>query len=327
VKKLYFLPKLLLILTLACLYSCLNGDGELNNRVISLNPFGTQIILVNDNVPGAVFGNLCDEIQIQITANEELTPDGSTVFVELNSSDLPTNLQGCITGADNLIIDGMAFLEMFSGLFIDQTPRVQDETEIANVNVSVTVTTPGGDPQSEFLLLDLKPVRLIPPDDQQIETLPLGDPNFIFLPLEFDTEGLPPGTIVSFAVEDPTLGMIDPTFIDVPVIGSLPNGQAITQYNTFNGTGGVQTLTATVILPDPATKDPICPSVPLADRTIVVVVIIIQSAPELIMEICEDLIDNNFNGLVDCADPECPAGSGCTMGDSMTGVCSGGVCI
>jgi len=326
VNKLYFLPKLLLILTVTCLYSCLNGDGDLNNRVISLDPFGTQIILVNGNVPSQIFGNLCDEIQLEITANQDLTPDGSTVQVEINSSSLPSNLRGCITGNDNLIIDGMAFVEMFTGLFIDQTPRVQDATEVATVNLGVTVTTPGGDPQSDFFPIVLNPVRLIPPDDQDVTTNPIGEPLVIFLTLQFDTQGVPPGTIVNFEAADPALGGIDPALAAVPVIGSLTEGQATTEYVTENGSGGVQTITATIILPDPSSKNPICPSVPVADRTIEVVVIITQAASDPLMEICNDLIDNNANGLVDCADPECPDGSGCTMADSMSGVCGGGTC-
>jgi len=85
---------LILFTSSTVLFSCLDGAGNLPNS-ISINPFGLQIIFPNAN-PDLIFGNLCDLTELDILVNRELTPNGSLVQFELNSTTLPVSKRGVI---------------------------------------------------------------------------------------------------------------------------------------------------------------------------------------------------------------------------------------
>ena len=354
-KIITYLKKYYLLLAFVFVFgSCQGGTGDLDNRQSSSNPFGAQIVVVSPN-PDVIFGNLCESVQVEILVNNELTPNGSTVDIELNSTSLTFLHRGCILSEENIITNSSALVNFLSGLFIDETPDDIGENEVATANLGVTITTPDGESESGFVPIVFNPVRLIAPEDFELTS---GEPvgPSIFSTLEFLTQGLPPGTIVEFEVSRPDLGDVFPT--SVAVDGSTSDGLATTQYTSVNFTGGTQVVTATVILPNPPTKNPICPPVPVADRTVTAVVVITQAIPDPSAEDecfdgldndgdgaidcgdsdcfmdqvcqpegdCENGLDDDFDGSADCADADCD-GDTCDAGGGMMGTCVGGVCI
>lgn len=205
--------------------SCQGGTGDLDNRQSSSNPFGAQIVVVSSN-PDVIFGNLCESIQVEIIVNGYLAPNGSIVDIEINSPSLPFLHRGCILTEENIITNSSALVNLLSGLFVEETPGEMGEDEIAIVDLGVTVTTPDGESESGFVPIVLNPVRLIPPEDIDLTS---GEPvgPSVFQTLEFLTQGLPPGTVVEFAVSHPDLGNVTPTMVVVE--GSTADGSASTQ--------------------------------------------------------------------------------------------------
>lgn len=317
--------KLILFLFIVLLAACNSGTGDLDNRQSSQDPFGAQVIVVDSNL-NVIYGNLSDLIEVIINVNEQLTPDGTQVSAQLNSTSLPLNQSGCILSGDNFTSDGQAVIDLLAPLYIDQSPETTDDPP-ATVNVGVTLTRASGQMESDFVPVTINPVRMIAPEDTEITTNPIGAPTTVFITLQFMTEGIPVGTIVEFEVSDAGIGNVDDTM--VPVEGTKAEGQAIVQYTTINGTGGTQAITGKVVFPNPTTMDPDCPSIPEADRTLEAVVVIDQSAPdeepEPEMEImCNDTVDNEMDGFTDCADMDCdganvgPGGAPCETGAEMT---------
>lgn|GEM_PF-1463045 len=317
----------LIIFTLA-IVGCQNGTGDLKNRQGSSDPFGAQIVVVNGN-PDILFGNLTDQYEVIINVNESLTPDGTTVDFQLNSNSLPINERGCVLSEDNFTSNGQAVLNLLSGLYIDNTPDTTDDTP-AIVNVGVTLTRAGGEKESQSFPVTINPVRLVAPADTDITTNPMGAPTTLFITLQFTTNGIPVGSIVQFEVSDPSLGDVENTM--VPIQGTLADGQAAVQYTTINNTGGTQVVTGTIILPNPITLDPSCPSIVQAKRTLQASVVINQSAPEEVPmaepeTICNDSVDNDMDGFTDCADTDCDGAAGGPSGqlcgaEDMSSTCS-----
>lgn len=315
----------IIFFSIVLLAACNSGTDDLDNRQGSQNPFGAQIIVVDSN-DNTVYGNLSDLIEVVINVNEQLTPDGTQVDFEFSSTDLPITQRGCVLGEENFISDGQAVLDLLAGLFIDESPNTMDELP-AFVNVGVTLTRAGGQQESRFFPIAINPVRLISPADTEITTNPVGAPTTLFITLQFMTEGIPVGTIVEFEASNTAIGDVEESM--VPVMGTKAEGQAIVQYTTVNGTGGTQVITASIVLPDPATMDPDCPSIPETQRTLQEVVVIDQSAPDEEPEpememICDDGIENDGDGVADCADTDCdganvgPGGAPCEAGAEMS---------
>jgi hypothetical protein len=255
--------------------SCIDGvDGNSSD-----DPFGNRIVVVAVN-PDIQSGNGSGDSEIQVLVNPDTVPDGSTVLFELNSPNLRSNLRGCITDADGVIAGSEAFANYLAGINIASSQELQsDEPPVASVNVAATVSPPGENPGSNFDTVLLTPVGIIPPEDiEDLVTNPAGDPTSIFVTLEFQTIGVPPGTTVDFTLSRPDLGSLNPTSTEVA--GPVDSGVAATQYTTVNNTGGTQVVTATAVLPNPFDFDPSCPNVPEADRTIQEFVVITQSVPE-----------------------------------------------
>jgi hypothetical protein len=256
--------------------SCVN---DLDNES-SQDPFGDKQILVDPN-PDVLFGNGSHESEIEVIVNPATVQDGSGIVFNLTGSDLPSNLRGCLRNADTVISGAHAFADYIGGIFIASSAELQaSEPPTARVNVAASVTPPGGgDSDSNFGTVILNGVGMIPPEDiEDLVTNPADSPTSIFVTLEFQTVGIPPGTTVSFTVSRPDLGSLNPT--STPVVGSEESGLAATQYTTVNNTGGTQVVTARVVLPNPFDIDPNCPNVPEADRTIEEVVVVTQSVPE-----------------------------------------------
>ncbi len=224
-------------------------------------PIGFQQILLNV-LPAAIFGNSCEFAEIEAIFNELLTPSGATIQVELNSQDLPFELRGCITSSDVVVINGRAFIDYLGGPLVG--PGF-----VASVNVGVTVTLPNGVKQSSFVPVTIVGVGIIEPiiGPTTITTNPSGDPMAepVFATIQANTFGIPPGTLVSFEVTNPTCGDITDA---TPVIGSTLEGAAIAQYNAFDGEECTQTIIITIILASPSDKDPACDFVPVGLRTI-----------------------------------------------------------
>lgn len=283
--------------------ACQSGTGDLNNRQSSSDPFGAQIVVV-DGIPGSIFGNLTDQYQIVVNVNEDLTPDGSQLSVQLNSKTLPTNHLGCLLGGNNFTSNGQAVLTLLTGLFIDSTPATTDDLP-ATVNVGVTVTKAGGEKESKKVSVSIFPVRMVAPADSDIAAPMAGSMDVVTKTLQFMTTGIPVGTIVQFELSDPSLGSLDTMM--APVQGALGSGQAVVEYTATNGEAGTEVVTATIILPDPVTIDPDCPSIPEADRTLQASVVLNQTTTvEPPTEtICNDMIDNDMDGSTDCADSDC----------------------
>jgi hypothetical protein len=265
----------LLILTVFLLFIGLNCVNSLDQGS-SDDPVNTGIIFVNP-IPFAIFGNSIDQSLIEVLT--QVFPNGSVIEFEITGSDLPPNLRGCVFGGDVIIVNDEAVANYLAGILIASGAELSSsEPPVATLNIAANIITPDGDEESDFGPLFLFAVGIIPPEDQGITTNPADDPLSVFLTLVFQTIGIPPGTIVTFALSDPTLGSLFPLM--TPVLGSEDSGTATTQYTTFNNTGGTQIITATIILPNPVDFDPDCPNVPVAQRTIQEDVIIVQSAPQ-----------------------------------------------
>lgn len=307
--------------------SCTNSLGGKNT---SDDPINLGIIAFFFN-PDGIFGNGSDETEIQVSTEE--FPDGSPIDFDITSSSLPQVLRGCLFDAGAVLSNGgQAFVDYVGGINIASSSELlSEQPPVETVNIAATVTPPGGNPESDLGQVVLNPVGIIPPEPiDDLVTNPLDNPNSIFVTLEFQTIGLPPGTVVNFTLDRPDLGSLDPT--SALVTGSGDSGFVATQYTTVNNTGGTQVVTATAVLPNPITINPNCPNVPEAQRTIEESIIITQSAPEEEpspsptppqAEICNNGVDDDGDGATDCQDS--PACDGVTC-DGLGGVCTAGVC-
>lgn len=215
--------------------------------------------------PKVLFGNGSDISEVQVITGE--IPDGSNVEFSLTTSNLPGILEGCLLNKGTTIVNGEVSANYLTGL---GGPAI--------VNVSVTITTSDGKKESRFDTLVLRGVSITPPQDTDVTTNPTDSPNSVFVPLQFQTTGIPTGTTVNFSLSRPDLGKLNPT--STTVGGSEDSGTATTEYDTINNTGGTQVITAKVILPNPADVDPSCPDVSIGDRTIQAIVTITQSVPQ-----------------------------------------------
>jgi hypothetical protein len=242
-----FVTIFLIVFTSACLDTV---SGQKSGR-----PISTQQILVTVN-PESVFGNACDFVDVLALFNELLTPDGAAIQVALTGSDLPRNLNGCIADFDPVVIDGMAGAKYLS-------PPLIGVGDLGFVNVAVTSTLQSGISASNFFPVAIQGVGIVSITGPDMGVI-TSDPD-VFATILVDTVGIPPGTIVNFQLTNNSCGFLsNPT----PVVGSVPVGAAVVQYTPVLGTECTQTIIVTIVLADPPTKDPDCPSIPIADRTI-----------------------------------------------------------
>lgn len=256
--------------------------NDLNNVGSDNNPSGAGIILVNIN-PSTTFGNGSPTDSLsQVQVITQVLPDGSTIQFQINSRSLPTFLRGCLINADTVLHDGgQAFAEYLPGIDIapggSSTPPPP-----ATVNIAAIITTPQGVQQQNFGTVILNAVSITPPADTDVTTNPPDSCSIIFLTLQFQTTGIPPGTIVNFKLSNSSLGTISANSIPALVQGSESSGTVTIQYDTKNNTGGTQIITATIELPNPfdPVNRPDCPDVSIVDRTIQAVVTITQSVPQ-----------------------------------------------
>ena len=252
--------------------NCVNGLDQGSSD----DPAHTGIIFVN-GVPVVIFGNSIDQSLIEVTTG--VFPNGSTIEFEITLSDLIELLSGCVFGGDVIIVDGQAVANYLAGILIGTPDQLSSgDPPVAALNVAVKITTPDGDSESDFVTMFLNAVGMIPPEDMDVTTSPDDGITLpVIVTLVFQTIGIPPGTNVSFSLSNPALGMLNP--LVTPVSGAEDNGEAETLYTTVNGSSGIQTITATIILPNPFDFDPSCPNVPVGQRTIQVSVKINQIAP------------------------------------------------
>jgi hypothetical protein len=230
------------------------------------HPISTQQIVINA-FPVSLFGNACDFSDLEAIFNPVLTPNGATIQVDLTGSTLPFNLRGCITFFDPVVIDGRADVEYLSGPLIGVG-------DLGFVNVAVTSKLQSGVSASNFATIVIQGVGIVSITGPDTIT---SDPD-AFATIQVDTFGIPPGTIVGFQLTNNTCGSL---FNPTPILGSILQGAAIVQYDPVDGTECTQTVIVTIILPDPPTKDPDCPSIPVEDRTIQESISFDQLAPPL----------------------------------------------
>ncbi|MCH8028501.1 MAG: hypothetical protein IH874_01020 [Candidatus Dadabacteria bacterium] len=251
-------------------------------------------------------GNACEDRVVRVEVNEEF-PDGSVVEFSIGGVDI--GVAGCLFDASSFIINGQAFATYLP------FPNLTDV--IQNVAIAVTITTPDGFSQSDFTQVIVEPVFLVAQDDSASLTVPFC-PNDVptTIVLTFDAMGLENCGDLSVSF-DRSLGTIT-------AIGPL--GDTITiGYTAKNGAGGIQIITITIVLPNPASVDPSCPNVPLADRTIFATVVIEQTVGEAPTDDegfvdcsgvigpvpteaqCTDGLDNDADGAIDCDDGDCAA--------------------
>ena len=232
----------------SCIES-LDSDGSGSGR-----PIGTQQILITLS-PDAVFGNACEFVDVLALFNELLTPDGATIQVNLTGSALPPNLRGCIASFDPVVVDGMAM-----GKYLG--PPLLGIGDFGFVNIALTSKLQSGAETSSFVTVVIQGVGIVEPITGP--TMITSNPN-AFATIQVETIGIPPGTVVTFTPTNPACGF---TSNPTPVVGSVFDGLAIAQYNPVVGTACTQTVIVRIVLPNPPTKDPNCPSIPLAERTI-----------------------------------------------------------
>src|SRR3972149_867586 len=130
-------------------------------------------------------GNTVDRSQIKDIT--EVFPEGSSVEFEITGTDLQPPFTGCLSDEKKILNNGQAFTEYMAGVVIGADV-------IATVNVAVTINVPGEDTESDFNVIILLGVDMIPPADMEITSKPVGDPLPEFLTLIFQTIGIPPGT-------------------------------------------------------------------------------------------------------------------------------------
>lgn len=285
--KRFLSPIALLALFAGVLFAGVSCTNSLDPNT-SENPINLGIIVVNGN-PDFLFGNACDESGVEVIT--EAFPEGELLNVELKISgsnpNHPAALRGCIFDADTNLTDGQAFASYLAGIFIGSPDELASAVPpIRTINISATISTVDGVEDGDFGTIVLRAVGLIPPDAiEDLVTNPAGDPTSIFVTLPFQSVGLKAGTEVTFRINRADLGtLVGPggsgTEVTDVISGSEEDGSVDVQYTTMNNTGGTQTVTATVILPNPFDFDLDCPNVPESQRTIRVNVVITQSVPE-----------------------------------------------
>ena len=210
----------------------------------------------------AIDGNGFDSGVLRVEVDDAF-PDGSTI--EYSFPELTPGSTGCVFDADQFIMDTRAFATV--GGFIEF-----DQFEV--VIIAVEITTPDGFSQSENTLFVVNRSNLTGPGSRTIEVPFCPEELAEFINLTFNGINIEDGTIITFEVSDPELGFV------IPDSAEFVDGSVTITYEAFNGTGGLQTLFATIILPNPIDFDPSCADVPEEDRTITITVLIIQDLQE-----------------------------------------------
>jgi len=252
--------------------ACNNGRNSQNtssNPIIGLLGIffsGTSI----DDTTGlqVLFGNVDDVGVVDVEVDDSF-PDGSTYVMSLDSTNAFQSI-GCLFNPTGVIVNGQASSSVLSG------PNILGGDIAARA--VVTVTTPFGESNSDFISFILRNVTLAAATASASQNItvpacPVSPENpAVFATITLNSVGLPDGTQVDFTVSDPALGVItpNPAFIFA--------GTVFVEYAAMNEAGGTQVINAAVVLPNPIDVNPICPSVPIADRTLNAVAVINQSA-------------------------------------------------
>lgn len=306
------------VLVFAFSSSC---NDELEPQNPSQNPI-IGIIGITPS-PGGIFGNLMDTSTVRVAASNAF-PDGSAVDFTITSSNQTPLLSGCIIEADSFLENGKAFATYLAGL----NTIFPDSDSPMLVNIAATITTPEGVSQSDFTTIALGFTGIVGPQDIiEIEVpAPTADnpnPQPIFVLITFTSSGLPDGTVVTFTLSNPSLGVLSET------TGVIIGGVVSVEYDAFNAQGGVQVITATVVLPNPRDVSPNCPDIPQAQRTLKATATISQSVTEVTPTPpptptptptptplpteetnCLNNTDDDLDGAIDCQDSDCTGKSG-----------------
>lgn len=238
-----------------------NPDQQPILGIIGIFFAGTGAVIINQVAFDSIDGNSVDEGVVQVEVPGEF-PDGSTVeFTITASSSAFGQSVGCLIATDPFIVDGQAFAVIGGAL----------NTEGFNVlaNIAAEITTPDGFSNSDFLTYAVTPVSLTSTGTRTLE-VPFcpGDPG-VFIVLTFNATNVPNGTEIEFTVSDPFLGDV------FPMMGTVENETITIGYFGFNEVGGLQTVTATLVLENPL--DVGCGDVPEGARTLSFTVFITQS--------------------------------------------------
>lgn len=260
--------RFLLLSFLLLLFGGTFCTNSLDNEGSQSSTGGGQIVV--NLKPNSLFGNGSDLSEVQVVTGE--IPDGSNVEFELTGSNLPEILEGCLLDKGTTIVNGQVSAKYLAGIVITSGSATPAPS---TVNVAVTITGTDGKPENRFGTIILNSVSIIPPADFELGVPQADSTSKVGSTLKFLTVGIPPGTIVNFALSNPALGSLAPT--STAVLGSEGSGSATTSYTAVNGEVGTQVITATITLPNPFDIDNSCPVVPVEDRQAQAVVVITQS--------------------------------------------------
>lgn len=210
----------------------------------------------------AIDGNGFDSGVLRVEVDDAF-PDGSTI--EYSFPELEPDSNGCVFDADQFIMDTRAFATVGGFLELDQQEFVI---------IAVEVTTPDGFSQSDRTIFVVNRANLTSPANQSMDVPFCPEELGVFIVLTFNALNIEDDTLITFEVSDPDLGFVTPDSAEVV------DGSVTIQYTANNGFGGLQTISATIIMPNPVDLDPSCPDVPEEDRTITVTVLVTQSVNE-----------------------------------------------
>lgn len=283
----------LFILPLIALFavSCKVSDSD-NNP--SGNPVNVGVI----DIDALLFGNACQVGTVIV--NTEAIPDGTEVEFGENSSSI------CLVGPDVVIdSDGIATAGVITDYFVG--PGL-----ISEIPLTIQFLLDNGTTLDQFSTVDIIGIGFIPPAG--------GEEGFdVEAPAEDDMD---PAEPIPFIFDQ--VGLIapscDPIMITVSesneMLGTAeafiqPDGTILVEYTPVNGTEGLNIITiSTDLTTDPAIQAA-CPPGTVSDGvTVFASININQTAAEsgmmdaMEME-CMNSIDDDGDGMVDCADDDC----------------------
>ena len=283
---------LAIFLSIFLFLSCTNSsnpdqsdpDNIVNNFIISI-------------VGQAIFGNpSCGEGLIQI--DSEAIPTGTTINIDFVDA-LFNNLDVCILGTSTSInSNGQAFLNFITDYVVGQGNTGQ-------FRIVLTGNTPDGQEFNQFTDITVQGIAIVPPTMDGSTTFTIDIPAMGLPPallLLWDTLGIKEGTAITFDF-DPALGTVS------PAAGTIGANGTINVTYTPNAVQGIQTITATITLTTPPDILAQCPIVsPTQTITAAINVIQVGAGMGLTETNCMDGLDDDGDGPIDCADPDCLVG-------------------
>lgn len=280
----------ILLILILILPSCIDNA----NKDKSDNPVNTALVEVTGT---DLFGNACTIGSFILVT--EAVPDGS--IVQLNAEG---SVSGCLLDTFLTIQNKEAVADFIA----DYVLGIGNN---ASIRLVYTITTPDGDEIDGFADVTVFGIGIIPPEgpfEVSIDDMGMVDPTI--LSLLFNTLGMKGGETVTFTLSNNALGVLSSATATV-----LSDGTFVVDYFP-SPVQGSQVLTATIQLTTPANILALCQDV-APSATVQVTVIINQGgagavggATEIL---CADLVDNDGDMLVDCADGDCAGVPPCEM--------------